>query len=242
MSDESVILINLLKVKPEKRDALIALLAGCTDRALEAEPRHGDLARCPGEDDPADRGEGCGDCKPRRFTSRRASPRKLRGRDPLTDKLCGNGTIADVRRFWLAFGKRTPLTRQREGRSQSPSTASRRNCGALAAALRGEWRTSAHSRPEYYSSPALSPTWISFPYPAFRCRRRLLKGRGRRAYRCPMVRRSEIPISAPTINRFAKRADGMQRASCPTPTPPCSMPDASPANGISRIRHGFSRR
>ena len=36
MSDESVILINLLKVKPEKRDALIALLKlpGCKTTRL----------------------------------------------------------------------------------------------------------------------------------------------------------------------------------------------------------------
>ena len=49
MSDEFVILINLLKVKPEKRDALIA---------LEAEHRHGDPHAARVKDDPADRGEG----------------------------------------------------------------------------------------------------------------------------------------------------------------------------------------
>jgi hypothetical protein len=33
MSDESVILINVLKVKPEKRDALVALLKHLAGRA-----------------------------------------------------------------------------------------------------------------------------------------------------------------------------------------------------------------
>jgi quinol monooxygenase YgiN len=38
MSDESVILINLLKVKPEKRDALIALLKQNTDTVIRTLP------------------------------------------------------------------------------------------------------------------------------------------------------------------------------------------------------------
>ena len=38
MSDESVILINLLKVKPEKRDALVALLKQNTDTVIRTLP------------------------------------------------------------------------------------------------------------------------------------------------------------------------------------------------------------
>jgi quinol monooxygenase YgiN len=38
MSDKSVILINLLKVKPEKRDALIALLKQNTDTVVRTLP------------------------------------------------------------------------------------------------------------------------------------------------------------------------------------------------------------
>ncbi len=38
MSDESVILINLLKVEPEKRDALIALLKQNTDTVIRTLP------------------------------------------------------------------------------------------------------------------------------------------------------------------------------------------------------------
>jgi len=38
MSDESVILINFLKVKPEKRDALIALLKQNTDTVIRTLP------------------------------------------------------------------------------------------------------------------------------------------------------------------------------------------------------------
>ena len=38
MSDEFVILINLLKVKPEKRDALIALLKQNTDTVIRTLP------------------------------------------------------------------------------------------------------------------------------------------------------------------------------------------------------------
>lgn len=62
ISDESVILINLLKVKPEKRDALIALLKlpGCKTTRLTTRLTRGE-------------GRG-GDRKPRRFPSP-AAPR-----------------------------------------------------------------------------------------------------------------------------------------------------------------------
>ncbi len=50
MSDEPAILINLLKVKPRKQDALIALLKQNTDTVIRTLPRL--------ENDPADRGKG----------------------------------------------------------------------------------------------------------------------------------------------------------------------------------------
>lgn len=150
MSDESVILINLLKVKPEKRDALIALLAGCTDRALEAEPRHGDPHAARVEDDPADRGEGRRRPQASAFhlAGRASSSKTPAGAIPSPTNSVGNGTIADVRRFWLAFGNERRQHANAKGRSQSPSTALRAGIAAHWRRRLGEWRTLAHSRPE----------------------------------------------------------------------------------------------
>jgi hypothetical protein len=136
MSDESVILINLLKVKPEKRDALIA---------LEAEHRHGDPHAARVKDDPADRGEGRRRPQASAFHAER--PRFVlensRRRDSLIDKLCGERNHRGRSPVLVGVWKRTPPTRQREGEIAKPiNRASRRNCGALAAAL----RRMAHSR------------------------------------------------------------------------------------------------
>jgi len=67
MSDESVILINLLKVKPGKQDALIALLKQNTDTVVRT---------LHGGSDPADRGKGR---RRRRHLLRVGDPRSRRG-------------------------------------------------------------------------------------------------------------------------------------------------------------------
>ena len=93
MSDEFVYSIDLLKVKPEKRDALIALLQQNTDTEIRTAPRV--------EDDPADRGEGRRRPQAAAFhLAGRASSSKTPGGAISPSTSCvGNGTIATFAGF-----------------------------------------------------------------------------------------------------------------------------------------------
>ena len=105
-----------------------------------------------------------------RSNGRASSSKTPPGAISLIDKLCGERNHRGRSPVLVGVWKRTPPTRQREGEIAKPiNRASRRNCGALAAALRRMAALSLiRDRNNNYSSPALSLTWISFPYPAFR--------------------------------------------------------------------------
>ena len=110
MSDESVILINLLKVKPEKRDALIALLKQNTDTVIRTLPGWKTTRLIAAKDG--------GDRKPRRFTSNgRASSSKTPAGAISPHRQTAWRRTEPSRRSLVLVGvwKRTPPTRQREG-------------------------------------------------------------------------------------------------------------------------------
>ena len=109
MSDESVILINLLKVKPEKRDALIALLKQNTDTVIRTLPGWKTTRLIAAKDG--------GDRKPRRFTpnGRASSSKTPAGAIPSSTNSVGNGTIATFAGFGWRLETNAAHTPTRRG-------------------------------------------------------------------------------------------------------------------------------